>query len=263
VTRGPAPGTARRLAVALPVLLLALGARAVRAQEPEVERARWSTRVEVGYNATRGNAEFQLFSGGFRIRHLETRRFEFEWGGQLLYGESGDSVIARSLRSSLSFDLRPQDRVSPFVFIEAERDRFRRLDARTNTGAGAKYRLWRFDGERRRGTASVSAAVLHDHERFTVPLADGATSRTAARWSFRGKVEHRFRSDITLESTTWYKPVFVDAGDYNIDGTTKAVIRLTSRLSTQATWLFRRDSTPPPDVRRNDQILQLGVIVEF
>src|SRR5690606_39872284 len=85
--------------------------------------------------------------------------------GCLYYGH-GDLRVLHSFPTRRSSDL--------FVFSSAERDRFKRLDLRSNGGGGLKYRF-RSGG---RGRASLSAAALYSYEDFT-PSASRSEEHTS------------------------------------------------------------------------------------
>jgi putative salt-induced outer membrane protein YdiY len=236
-------------------LLCAPGQLSAQEQPPEA----WDVGADLGLSATRGSSYLTLFSMSLKVTRLETSMYELTLTAKSLYGENADSVVARRYQGGLTFDWKPDERVSPFVFVEAERDRFRKLDRRTNAGVGAKYVLWNAE----RGEASLSTAVLHDYQRFTQALPDGDNSTSNARWSVRARVRHEFRNGLALENVTFYKPVFDAFDDYDIDAATKASMKLSELVALSLSWTVRYDSTPPLDVRKDDQVLQIGLSLDF
>jgi putative salt-induced outer membrane protein YdiY len=250
----------RSVALSLPVAALLAPCPAAHAQESAQEPAEaWDIVVELGLNAARGNTTLTLFSSSLEVTRLDTDRFELAWSASGLYGENADSVIARRYATALSFDWHPEATISPFVFVDAARDRFRKLDLRTNGGAGAKYVLWREE----RTSGSISAAVLHNYENFTTALPDLPASRSTARWSVRPKAAVELANGLKLEHVSFFKPVFEDLSDYDFDASTKTSLRVSERLAFMVSWVTRYDSTPPPDVHKADQTVQLGISIDF
>jgi putative salt-induced outer membrane protein YdiY len=244
--------------------LPALVPSTARAQTPPAQQEevpdRWGIALDLGFNGAKGNNSFAILTTGLRVKRLETASYELEWSTMFRYGESDGDVIARNIKTGLTFDLHPEDLISPFVFADAERDAFRKLDVRTNAGAGVKYILTRSET----GELSISGAALHDYENFTQPAGDSALmSRSNARWSVRGKASKQFSNGLRFENTSWYKPVWDDGSDYNIDTLTKVSVRLSSRIGLNVSWNYRRDSTPPPNVKPDDQTFQAGVTIEL
>jgi putative salt-induced outer membrane protein YdiY len=221
---------------------------------------RWDGAFELGFSGATGNTSLAVLTTAVRIKHLETERYELEWNLNYRYGESEGQVIARSMKTGLSYDLHPEAPWSPFAFVDAERDAFRRIDVRTNAGAGAKRTFVNGDT----ASFSLSAAVLHDYENFrNSPDQDLAPARSNARWSFRAKGHRVLTSGVRFDHVTFFQPIWDEADDYNIDTNTKATVLLTERVGVTFSYTFRRDATPPPDVEHNDQIIQAGVTIQM
>jgi putative salt-induced outer membrane protein YdiY len=248
--------------VGLAALLMCVTQTAVSGQEEAGQAApeRWDGVFELGFSGATGNTSLAVLTTGFRLKHLETERYELEWSLDYRYGESDGQVIARSVKTGLSYDLYPEAAWSPFAFVDAERDAFRRLDVRTNAGAGAKRTFVNHDT----ASFSLSAAVLHDYENFrATPEQESLASRSNARWSFRAKGHRVLTSGVRFDHVSFFQPVWDEADDYNIDTNTKATVLLTERVGLTFSYTFRRDSTPPPDVEHNDQIIQAGVTIQM
>jgi hypothetical protein len=220
---------------------------------------RWAATADIGVNASRGNSQLTAISSALGVRHLVADEFRLEWTGALRYGESEGEVVARSLRSQVSFDLNPHATLSPFFFASAERDRFRRISLRSDGGAGAKYTFWR-DGDQE---LSLSMAGLYSRQAF-FPLATGEATptRNDARWSARGRVR-RSLGDARVEHVSFFQPVLDRAADYNYDATTRLATRISDRVAFTLSHVYRHNSRPAAGVGREDQIFQAGVAVEF
>lgn len=216
---------------------------------------RWRAALDLGFNASTGNSRLTVLSTTVRVRHLQTQNFELEWAATYRYGESRGDVVARNASTSLNLDVSPKANVSPFAFATVEHDPFRRLDVRSNTGAGVKYMLYR----RERGSASLSVAGLHSYEGFTTDQ----PTRTDARWSARAKLDQRIGGGARFESTTFYKPVWDRGGDFNVQVLNKLSSKITERLAMTLTHEYLHDSTPPSGVAREDQRFQAGATLEF
>ncbi len=217
---------------------------------------RWAAAIDLGFTSSSGNTEMTSLNTGFRVRHLQTSRFRLEWSSNLRYGESGGEVVARHLQTSLNFDLGPEARLAPFISSSAERDRFRRLDLRSKTGAGVRYGFHK--GER--GQASLRLAALYSHERFD-PRAERA-SRSDGTWSLILDGNQRLGSNVRVTSTSTFDPVMGDLADYNLEVRSALSTRMTSNLALTLGHNYTYDSTPVADVRPADQRFQAGLTVE-
>jgi N-acetylated-alpha-linked acidic dipeptidase len=221
--------------------------------------SRWGVSVDLGFNGSRGNTALTVFSTGIGVKHLVTDEFRLEWNGAVRYGESEGDVVARNLRSQVSFDFNPDADVSPFFYMDAERDPFRRMRLRTDGGAGAKYTFWR----QRNEEVSLSVAGLYSRQEF-FPLPSGELTprRSNARWSGRGRVRRQLGT-ARVEHTSFMQPVLDQLSDYTYDATTRLSTKLNERVSLTLTHLYKHNSQPPPGVVREDQSIQAGITVQF
>ncbi|HSJ06564.1 MAG TPA: DUF481 domain-containing protein [Longimicrobiales bacterium] len=248
-----------RAVLALAVALACLAAaRSLAAQETERAR-RWDVAVDLGLNAAKGNTDLTVLSTSLGVKHLVTEEFRLEWSGSIRYGESEGEVVARNVRTQLSFDLHPDAVVSPFFYADMERDPFRRMRLRSDGGAGAKYTLWRRGSEE----ASLSIAGLYSRQAF-FPHATGeiTPARTDARFSGRGRVRRHF-GDARVEHTSFFRPVLDELNDYTYDATTRVSTKLNDMVSFTFTHTYRHNSVPPDGVGREDQSFQAGIRVQF
>lgn len=226
-------------------------------EEPAPKR--WDVTVDFGVNGSKGNTSLTVLSTGVGIKHLVTDEFRLEWNGSVRYGESEGEVVARNLRSQISFDLNPEEAVSPFFYADLERDPFRRMRVRTDGGAGARYMFWRRGGEE----FSVSMATLYSRQDFfPSPTGEITPSRTDARFSARLRLRRNL-GDARIEHTTFYRPVYNHLDDYTYDATTRLSTKLNEHISFAVTYLFKHNTTPPIGVGREDQSFQAGVTVQF
>jgi hypothetical protein len=203
-----------------------------------------------------------VLTGGFTASHLQKDLFRLDLALQSRYGESDESVVARNHFGSLAFDLRPSARWSPFLYADAEHDRFKRLDARVSGGAGAKYTAYR--SERHQAEASLSGAVLLSHENITATAADPfPDSRTVVRWSMRGRGSRDLAGGARVQHTTFYQPMVDRMADYLLRSETSVRVSLTDRLALAVGYQLNRTSLPPEGVEPDDRILRTGIIFDF
>lgn len=166
-------------------------------------------------------------------------------------------MAARHFQSKLNFDLGPAARVAPFFSLTADRDPFRRLALRSQGGTGIRHGFYKAD----KGEASLRAAVLYSHERFT-PEAD-RSPRSDGAWSFKLNANQRLGETIRIENTSSYDPVMNDFSDYNVDVTSKLSTRITQSLALNVSHTYAYDSTPVESVRPADQRVQTGLTISF
>jgi hypothetical protein len=229
--------------------LLAVGALA--GQE---EADRWGAEVGLSLNSSGGNESLTVVTTELAITHLETATHEISLRGRVRYGRSEGQEVARNLRGSINADLTPARPWSPFLFVTAERDPFRRLDLRLHGGSGVKRTFWRSGWSE----ASLSGAVLYARDQIRVPDAALDVNQTA-RWSWRGRVRHQVREGTRLQQVVFFQPAWDHIGDYQMEAQTTARVSLSQTLALTSNFLFQRDSRPALDVAPDDWALTVGL----
>jgi hypothetical protein len=228
----------------------------------------WAIGAELGGNAARGNSSYTTLTSGLRFTHRNKKEFELDWASTFTYGESSETVIARRTVTTLKADNHPDATWSPFIFTTFESDRIRRMNFASNTGVGAKWRLYRDSG----GGASISIAAIHSYKSLVqlAPVAStvGAPTfnepqRSTARISIRPKFARRSAAGVSFEQTTFWQPVYNIVGNYDLESTSRLGFA-TSKIGTvffQHT--YRADSRPPIGIKRDDQQMIAGIKLQF
>lgn len=237
------------------------GTASTQSGESNPER-RWQASAEFAYADQTGNRTLRVLTGGLEASHLQKDLFRLDLTLQSRYGESDESVVARNHYGSLAFDLSPSATWSPFLFADAEHDRFKRLDLRVSGGAGAKYTIYR--AEQTQTEASLSAALLLTHETLVPSVDDPAPpSRTIGRWSFRARGTQELPAGARIHNTTFFQPLYDEMADYLLRSESSVRMSLTERLALSVSYQWNRTSLPPEGVSPDDRILRTGLIFDF
>lgn len=215
----------------------------------------WRTQLDLGFTGSSGNSSLTSLQTGVSLRRIETERIEFQASVSYRYGKSEDRVVANLLRTELKFDIVPKATWSPFLFASATRNPVRRLNLRSNGGAGGKFTFWRGA----RGRSSVSVAAIFNYEDFEVTDGrDAPPSERTVRWSARYKLNLDLGSGTTIEHFTFYQPVWNVPGDFYLIMANTIQTEILGGLSLVAKHEFQRDESPPEEVVKNDQFLSVG-----
>lgn len=223
---------------------------------------RWKVSAEFSYTDQSGNKVLRLLSGGLSVSHREKEAFELEGSVESRYGRSGGEVVARNDFGSLSVDLQPNRSWSPFLFFTAERDPLKRLAARFNGGAGAKYTPYRGGGN---DEVSLSLALLYSYEDVSATEEFPALTPASrsARWSLRGRASRELRPGISLQHTSFYQPIVDEVANYLLRSETGAKVLLMERLALSIGYQLNRTSQPPEGVEPEDRLFKTGLIIDF
>ena len=247
----------RGFGVAMAVVLALLSPRMTRAQEAESgEPDLWRLLMDIAYSGSAGNQNLSFFDGGVRVTRIEPGAVELELNARGRSGTDDGVRVAESYMTSLRADAFPEARWSPFVFGSAERDRFRQLDLRTNAGGGVKYTFVRAEDTE----VSLSLAVLHNREDFR--LADQPV-QSDARLSWRFKGADELREGVRVENVSFYQPVGDAFDDYLLQSENILAVQVFSMIAVTASYVYQRDSTPPPEVESDDHHVKVGVQIQL
>jgi hypothetical protein len=222
-------------------------------QEERTER--WQTEFGLSVNSSGGNERLTVVTTEVGLTHLEKRRYELEFRGRLRYGRSEGVEVARNLRASMDADFGPGASWSPFVSATADRDPFRRLDLRFNSGSGVKRTFW----QEGRDEVSLSAAVLYSHENRIVADTLPNDITHTARWSIRGRARRQLGEGTRVEQLLYYQPEWDRGSDYLLESQTNVRVALSRSLALTSRFLYQRDSTPPADVAPDDWSFAVGL----
>lgn len=235
-------------------LLMAAAPAAAGAQAPTQDGVeRWGYELNLALTSVGGNEDLTVLTTEMRLTRLETDAFELELTGRVRYGRSQGQEVSRNLLGSVKLDLVPEQPWTPFIFSTVEHDRFRKLDLRVNSGGGVKYNVWRSPI----AELSTSLAALHSHENFVADPALPAAPVNRARWSLRVRGFRALNDALRVEHLSFYQPVWDQAGDYLFSSRSSARLQLTTALAFGISYLFERDSTPPPEVEPDDHVFQV------
>lgn len=236
-------------------------AQAVAEANPPTLSDRWRMAAELSLTDQSGNRMLRLLTGGLRVSHREKEAFELDGSIQSRYGMSEGETVARNHYLSLSFGLHPADTWSPFLYLTAERDPFKRLDLRFSGGAGAKLRPFDIAPS---DEVSMSLALLYSSENLRPSESDpNPLDRNVGRWSLRIHAAHVVSETLRVQQLATYEPVWDHMADYLLRSETGARVHLTERLALSVTYALDRTARPPEGVRPDDRLLKTGLIIDF
>jgi len=267
-TRQAARSIAGRLLSSFLLAMLMLGGSAAAQETPDDQEAagkqepapkpdRWRAAAELTLTDSRGNQDVRIFTTAFTLEHRQRELFKLVLKSQARYGRSEGHRVAENYRASLDVDLSPGAPVAPFLHTNAERDPFKRLDLRMNSGAGARLRLYARPDT---GNLSLSLGILHSYE-TTAAAIDGVSQ--TARVNAQVQAMRKLTEDVMVSHQSQYQPVYGTIEDYLLTTNTSLRVLLTRRVALSVSHEFDRDSRPAQDVRRDDRLLKAGVLIEL
>lgn len=210
---------------------------------------RWQSQVELGLNGASGNASFTVLRTGGSLKYSRSGQAEFEVSTLFRYGKNDSKVISNDLRGSAKLDWKPGSRFNPFTYVTATRDEIRKLDAKINAGAGARWTA--VNGERTR--VALSGAAVLDYENYRAePGAPDPASEKVFRVSGRLEAGHTFASGASFKHVMFWEPEPANFSDYNLQMTNSVSTRLLTNVALGFEHEYLHDEIPPPGVKKDD-----------
>jgi hypothetical protein len=214
----------------------------------------WKAHLEGNATLFFGATSQQLLAGATALSHADSA-FQATVAARFRYGVTGDTlghhtVTARAWFTSLTLDVRPFDRFSPFVLGSAESSLEQGVRRRLNGGAGLKWTPTR--GERQE--ASLSLALLGER---TQPITDSLPTTSRVRWSARVKGFRRIGDRLKVTHVTYYQPLVENFGNFVLTTKTDLAYHVMRHLELLLTLNDEYDSAARSRGARSDNSGQL------
>lgn len=180
--------------------------------------------------------------------------FEVGFHGEFSYGEQDEIKNQQTLLGTLSFDLWPDDVLSPFVLGTAEYNFQRQVDLRWQAGGGVKWLFWNDTTNE----ASFSSALLFDATMYD-PAAGLDDIRTG-RASFRLKGRHiLLNTYLIFTHLTFLQPSLSSIKDYRWNTLLTLDVPLSSLVSLRTSFNNTFESIVAENRKKNDSKLLFGL----
>lgn len=184
--------------------------------------------------------------------------FEVGFHGEFSYGEQDDIKNQQTMLGTVTFDLWPDDVLSPFVLGTAEYNFQRQIDLRWQAGGGVKWLFWNDTTNE----VSLSSAVLFDATMYG-PAAGLDDIRTG-RASFRLKGKHiLLNTYLIFTHVTFLQPSLSSAKDYRWNTLLTLDVPLSSVVSLRTSFNNTFESIVADDRKKNDSKLLFGLKVSL
>ncbi|HET8655213.1 MAG TPA: DUF481 domain-containing protein [Longimicrobiaceae bacterium] len=233
--------------------------------KPEPPKARkrpdrWKISAAFSYTDQSGNKVLRLLTSGLNVSHLDKDRYKLDAMLQSRYGQSDGEVVARNQYGSISINLHPKGMFSPFLYANAERDVFQRLNLRFSGGAGAVFTPF----PNRDGEASLSLALVDSYEDLRATQSDPKSpTRNLARFNVQLKGSNKVSEGVSIHHTSNFQPAANELADYLLRTDTGMKVVLTEKLALSVDYQLNRNAQPPEGVEPNDRLLKTGFIIDF
>jgi len=250
---------------------------------PNLVFGQWHSKTGIGSSLSLGNTKKFDASGSFLISHIDSS-FEYSTFLKGLYGEIRKDTIKeinhQEYLAGIKFDYLPESKFSPFLLLQIEQNKIRKLDMRLTSLLGMKYtfinKTKKIDEKKTITLArySISGALLYDAEYYY----GKKTPKEGIRISIRPTITQYITDNIVLENVTFYKFNIKKFNDYTIDVMTSLSNKITKNISLIFShhWLYEsipfgwinpdeKSTEIPADniVEKLDMVFQVSLQIEI
>jgi hypothetical protein len=236
----------------LPVLVLLLACSVVSATAQRKLQP-WQGAVAAEAILQSGNVNTQLAVFRGDVSTVDST-FEVGFRGEFSYGEQDEIKNQQTLLGTLTFDLWPDDVLSPFVLGSAEYNFQRQIDLRWQAGGGVKWLFWNDTTNE----VSFSSALLFDATMYG-PAAGLDDIRTG-RASFRLKGKHiLLNTYLIFNHLTFLQPSLSSGRDYRWNTLLTLDVPLSSVVALRTSFNNTFESIVAEGRKKNDSKLLFGL----
>ena len=215
----------------------------------------WRFGVEVGFTDISGNRRLQVFNGVFTSEHQRTTEYIFNSRVEARYGKSDGVVAVSNAAWRLRFDYRPRTAVSPFLGLDFESDRIRKIDARVAIGAGANVNI----APREDRHTTIAVGFILERVNYWADV-----EKRDSRYHLRFSTLQPLTAQVALETNAKLQPATRDVSDYLVSADASVRVTISRRLAFRTRYEWKRDTTPAAGVlSKDDRSLTASLLITW
>jgi putative salt-induced outer membrane protein YdiY len=143
----------------------------------------------------------------------------------------------------------------PEAFVQAQYNQIWKLDLRFLVGAGPRFQLLRNDSNR----VFVGVLAMYEYEKVHGQAVPNRDIRMSTYFSLGLGID----KNLTLESITYYQPLFRMPKDFRVSSETSLRIAFTKHLGFKTSFTLNFDSRPPDGLTKSFYNFQNGLTFKF
>lgn len=232
--------------------------------ETQIERYRnprlvdlWTGFLDLGFAATKGNADTQTFTLSSRADRATNRDKIGAYYTSIFASNStaGTTLTtANSKRGGVTYDVNLNKKWFAWGSVDLESDEFQRLDLRFVPQGGLGHHTINND----RTKLDLRVGASGNREFFSTGL-----QRNSAEIVFGEDFQHNFTKTTSIQQRLRYFPNMTETGAYRLNFDTTFATALAKWFSLQFTVSDRYLSNPVPGRKSNDILYSTGIRLTF
>lgn len=221
--------------------------------------AEWSINIALGGSYQSGNTNKSVVNGKGKIERTD-KKLETILAASYLYGTKNGSKDNNNLSAILTADYNYKKIFSPFFLQIFEYDYSKGIDARSQTGGGAKYLFYSDKNEM--NVSSVSLALIYDYTNLLNDPENYRTDRT--RFSLRLKTSNSILdSHLIISGIAFFQPAVDNFSENNQRYEVKMSIPIVKKFRFFGNYLYSKDDVVTVGRKRVDIFVTFGLEYTF
>lgn len=222
--------------------------------EPKKDK-NWKREISIGYNKTDGNTKESQFSMNL-YANRKTDIDEFTIKGNVYYSSSNDKMDSQKWYTMTRYARSFWDKEwYNFYKFEADHDRFANINYRLVPSAGVGYWFSDTDGWK----AMLECGMGFEYVKFRDDSKDSLEPIIIPRAFFEKKL---FEHTLISQEFILY-PSLKDSGEYRMHSESALTNPINDKLSLKFSLIDDYNSSPAPDVKKNDWRLISSLVYSF
>ncbi len=231
------------------------------ASAPQLARADWTGKGEVGYVMARGNSDTDTGNAKLDIaKEIGVWKHSLALSG--LYGKNNDITTAQRWDIRWQSDYKLSERMFAFGAARYEDDNFSGFDYQATLSAGLGYHFINTEATKLTGTLGAGYRVLRP-EQLIKDAAGNVVQRIKGERSENvvANAGIDFEQKLTA-TTTLTDKLLVEAGSDNtyVNNDLALRVSMTGKLALSVGYSVRHNTDPPPGIEKTDQLTTLNLV---
>lgn len=204
---------------------------------------------------TAGNSDLTTLSGDETLQKMTVDSlWKFQQSASAVYGHSQDSTTASAFTVGGRADRILSSRVSAFVGVNWQRNRFAGISRRFEELIGLGYQLM----ARERDQLGVEAGVAFNQQRSTAGVGDNFLAARAA-----GTYKRLLSDKTFVQQYLELLPNLKTSKDFRVNSESSLVAPISQAIALKLAYTIHFDNLPEPGFKKTDRVLSSGIQVTY
>lgn len=220
----------------------------------------FSGQFDTSVDADYGNTEATDVSTGLKLQWSENHNIDFVLANYA-YGESAGIRNENKAFVHVRHIHQQSSQLACEAFSQLSNNEFTRLNLRALLGGGVRLAVGALADKQ---AIYLGLGGFYEREQLAIESTDNnEQTNETARGNIYLVMKYQFNSHVSVLSSTYYQPAVDEIADYRAIEDASIVSKLTDGLSLRMGVNVQHESRPPPEVKKTDSSINVGLSVNF